>query len=247
MYDAVLTVEYSFLIPRKEVQLPCKSLKNFAVRWLLILDNALQSARDNNDQAKVTSYTSAFSKSRLPSELIKWVTCQTAMGGKMSTPNLSTPITLIKWLLIVEDLGVRVFDCDISKIHAKALICKSRVESELPIFMANGKLNDYHFFHTNNETRRHDKVDDDLEMVDFVDTEFSASPGLMKPIAVGGTKKRKEGRNIEDKPPVKIFKCHFHENTTSDKFSPLGNDNGLSGGSEVENSASDEDMEDMKQ
>ena len=43
------------------------------------------------------------------------------------------------------------------------------------------------------------------------------------------------------------FKCHFHKNTTSDKFSPLGNDNGLSGGSEVENSASDEDMEDMKQ
>lgn len=155
-------------------------------------------------------------------------------------------LTFAEWLLIVEDLGVRVFDCDISKIHAKAVICKSRVESELPIFMPNGKLNDYLFFHTNNEARRHDKVDGDLEMVDFVDTEFSAASGLMKPIAVGDTKKRKEGRNIEDKTPVKFFKCHCHENTMSDKFSPLGNDDGLSNRGGVETPVSDEDMEDIK-
>lgn len=48
VYDAVLTVEYSFPAPQREVQLPCKSLKNFAVRWLLVLDNALQSARYGN-------------------------------------------------------------------------------------------------------------------------------------------------------------------------------------------------------
>ncbi|KAK4853590.1 hypothetical protein QYF36_011292 [Acer negundo] len=248
LHDAVVTADYTFLTLQRGFHLPCKSLKNLAVRWVLVADNAIRSARELGDQAKVISYVNAFSKSCLPSVLIKWVTNQTGMGERTSRPNVSSPVSLIKWLLIVEDQGVRVFDCEIAKTYAKAVICKSRVEYDLRAIMSNdNNLNGNISFCNDDEGRGGDKGDGDLEMVDSVDNEFLAAPGLMKSTMSDGTRKRKEGSNIEGEIPVKFVKYHFHDKSVSEKFSPLGNDDGLSSGSEVDNPVSDEDMEDMKQ
>lgn len=151
-----------------------------------------------------------------------------------------------EWLLIVEDQGVRVFDFDISKIYAKTVICKSRVGYDFPVIMPNDKsLFENLFLNTDNE-RWQWNDDGDLEMVDIVDTEFLADTCMMKSTAIDGTRKRKEGRNIEGEIPVKVVKYNFHDNSLSE-FSASSNEDGLSSGSEVDNPISDEDMEDMKQ
>ncbi|KAK2646159.1 hypothetical protein Ddye_021354 [Dipteronia dyeriana] len=248
LHDAVVTADYSFLPHQKGFHLPCKSLKNLAVRWVLVADNAIRSARELGDQARVISYVNAFSKSCLPSVLIKWVTNQTGMGERTSRSNVSSPVSLIKWLLIVEDQGARVFDCEIAKTYANAVICKSGVQYDLRAIMSNdNNLNGNISFCNDDEGRGGDKGDGDLEMVDSVDNEFLAAPGLMKSTVTDGTRKRKEGSNIEGEIPVKFVKYHFHDKSVSEKFSPSGNDDGLSSGSEVDNPVSDEDMEDMKQ
>ena len=51
--------------------------------------------REKGNQAKAFSYINAFSESCLPSQLIKWVTDQTVTGGKISKPNVSTPVALL--------------------------------------------------------------------------------------------------------------------------------------------------------
>lgn len=51
--------------------------------------------REKGNQTKAFSYINAFSESCLPSQLIKWVTNQTVTGGKISKPNVSTPVALL--------------------------------------------------------------------------------------------------------------------------------------------------------
>ncbi|KAL5838610.1 hypothetical protein ACOSQ3_015779 [Xanthoceras sorbifolium] len=248
LHDAVVTADYSFLTHQRGFHSPCKSLKNLAVRWVLVADKALRCAREMGDQAKVISYVNAFSKSCLPSVLIKWVTNQTGMGERTSRPNVSSPVSLIKWLLIVEDQGIRVFDCEITKTCAKAVMCKSGVEYDLRVIMSNiNNLNGNILFYNDDEGRGRDKGDGDVDMVGSVDNEFLAAPGLMKSTVTDGTRKRKEGTNIEGEIQVKFVKYHCHNNSACEKFLPSGNDDGLSSGSEVDNPVSDKEMEDMKQ
>lgn len=51
--------------------------------------------RKDDDQTKVMSYISALSESCLASHLIKWVTNQIGMDGKIFRQNVSTPVALI--------------------------------------------------------------------------------------------------------------------------------------------------------
>ena len=41
LYDSVLMVDYSFLKPQKGIHLPDERLKNLAITWLLVADNAI--------------------------------------------------------------------------------------------------------------------------------------------------------------------------------------------------------------
>ncbi|KAM4121487.1 hypothetical protein ACB094_01G009300 [Castanea mollissima] len=252
LYDVVIRVEYSFLEPSRVIQLAGKHLKNLILKWLFVADTTIRSAREKGNQAKAFSYINAFSESCLPSQLIKWVTDQTVTGRKISKPNVSTPVALLGWLLTVEEQEVRVFDCEISKVQAKAAICKSRVEYVLPELKPNGNsLNESSLFSLAEEVRGEDKFNGDLEMVDSVDTAFLVANGMMKTTATDGTRKRKEGIKDEKELQVKFVKHHFHETSVREKCFLIGNDDGLSSGlssgSEVDNPVSDEDMEDIRQ
>ncbi|XP_075670415.1 uncharacterized protein LOC142640217 [Castanea sativa] len=252
LYDVVIRVEYSFLEPPRVIQLAGKHLKNLILKWLFVADTAIRSAREKGNQAKAFSYINAFSESCLPSQLIKWVTDQTVTGRKISKPNVSTPVALLGWLLTVEEQEVRVFDCEISKVQAKAAICKSRVEYVLPELKPNGNsLNESSLFSLAEEVRGEDKFNGDLEMVDSMDTAFLVANGMMKTTATDGTRKRKEGIKDEKELQVKFVKHHFHETSVREKCFLMSNDDGLSSGlssgSEVDNPVSDEDMEDIRQ
>lgn len=146
-----------------------------------------------------------------------------------------------EWLLIVEDQGVRVFDCDNLRTSARFAICESSIEFKLPAIVSNGKLvKDDVFAYDENEGRGQDKVDSDLEMADYVEAGLTNAPGSLRSMLTDNTKKRKEGRDIEGEAPCKFAKFYLYE-----KLLHFGNDDGLSSGSEVDNPISDEDMEDM--
>ncbi|KAK9273429.1 hypothetical protein L1049_018239 [Liquidambar formosana] len=162
-------------------------------------------------------------------------------------PVLPVTSLLVKWLLIVEDQGVRVFDHDITKLHAKAVIYESRAEYEVPVYKADGNNLDDNLFYSDSEERVEDKVGEDQEMFDSVNTAFLAATHTMNLTATAGRRKRKEGRKDEGETRVKFVKVHLHGNTVREKFLPCGDDDGLSSGSEVDNSVSNEDMEVMEQ
>ncbi|KAL5558764.1 hypothetical protein UlMin_034975 [Ulmus minor] len=221
LYDSVIMVEeHSFLNPHVGLQLPDECLKKLAVTWLLVTDNAI---RNNEDQTKVISYTNALSESCLLSQLIKWVMDQSCMKGTIFRPNISTPVALIKWMLLVEDQGLQIFDSYDYKVRARAVICKSRVECVLPVTNPDGK----------------NMEGSDLEMADSTDTVSVAADGMIDSTA-NGMRKRKgmiDGEELQ----VKFFK--YCQKSVREL---LGNDDGLSSESEVDNPVPDGDTEDMQ-
>ncbi|PON76697.1 SNF2 domain protein [Parasponia andersonii] len=229
LYDSVIMVDYSFLKPQIGIQSADERYKNLAVTWLLVADNAIRFVRKDDDQTKVISYVNAFVESCLASHLIKWLTNHIGMEGKIFRPNVSTPVALIKWMLLVEEQGVRVFDCDISKLRAKGVICESRVEFMLPVTKPDGKTQDT----------------GDLEMVDSVNTVSVAADGTINTQATDGARKRKgtvDGMGVQ----VKFVRYYFDEEYVKKGFPSLGSDDSLSSESEVDNPVYDRAMEDMQ-
>ncbi|KAM7274823.1 hypothetical protein ACFE04_016689 [Oxalis oulophora] len=242
LYDAVLTVNYSFFNPQGGALLPGNSLKNLAMTWLFVADNAIRFARENGDQAKVIWYISAFANSHLPSQLIDWVICQSGSMEKISKPMVFTPISLIKWLLLVEDEGIRIFDCHVSKIYAKAALCKSREVYELPLVKHYVNNLTENLIFANNEAIGKDKVNSEVKMVNSTDAQFISSPDFVKPFT-NGTRKRKEERwDDEEEVKVKVVKYKFHGGNETLR---LDYDDGLIG--KIDDLVTDEAMEDMEQ
>lgn len=137
-------------------------------------------------------------------------------------------LSFSEWMLLVEEQGVRVFDCEISKLRAKG-VCNSRVQFVLPV----------------TKPDENTLGSGDLEMVDSVDTLSVVADGLINTQATDGTRKRKgtvDGTGIH----VKFFRYHFHENSVKKGFPSFGSDDSLSSESEVDNPVSDRAMEDMQ-
>ncbi|GMI81400.1 hypothetical protein like AT5G11780 [Hibiscus trionum] len=243
LYDAAIKMDHTFLSPQGGNLLPDKQLKDLALTWSFVADNAIRSLRENGNQTKAISYINAFSESWLPAQLIKWVTSQTGMGDKARSLNVSTPVALLKWLLIIEDQGVKIFECDISKVYAKAVLCKSRVEYEIPVDKISGKYLGEDLACMVHERKEDKEADSDLEMIDSMDTVPLPAPCSMKSTAADGVRKRKEGSTVEGEIPVKCIKYHLCENLRREKLLPLAIGDGLSCG----NSPSlDEYMRDME-
>ncbi|RDY14024.1 hypothetical protein CR513_00965, partial [Mucuna pruriens] len=209
LYNSVMMVEYSFINPQAEFSLYANSLKDVAITWLFVAELAVQSAREKGDQGKAMSYINAFCRSCIPIQLINWVTNQSCVGRKISRPNVSTPIALIKWLLVVEEQGFAVFGGDTAKqinFMLKANFFTSRTECLLPVikhFFNN--LDNNLFLNSINGEGKADKLDGDIEMLDTVDTVSLA--------AADRTRKRKEGIEDDTKTQLKYMRCQFHENS----------------------------------
>ncbi|KAG4144559.1 hypothetical protein ERO13_D05G044800v2 [Gossypium hirsutum] len=248
LYDAVIKMDHAFLGPEGGILLPGRQVKDLALTWSFVADNAIRSVRENGNQTKAISYINAFSESWLLSQLIKWVTSQNGMVDKATSLNVSTPVALIKWLLIVEDQGVRIFECDISKVNAKAVLCKSRVEYEIPVDKISSKYSAENLACMVHERKEDKTADNDLEMIDSIDMVPLSAPCSMKSTAAAdGVRKRKEGSNIEEEIPVKFIKYHLCENLVTDKLFSLANDDGLSCGNDVNSPILDEYMREMEQ
>ncbi|BAT82528.1 hypothetical protein LR48_Vigan07g259000 [Vigna angularis] len=214
LYNSVMMIDYSFINPQAEFSLYANSLKDVAITWLFVAELAVQSAREKGDQGKAMSYINAFCRSCIPSQLINWVTNQNCIGRKITRPNVSTPIALIKWLLVVEEQGISVFAGETAKqmdLMFKANFFTSRTECLLPVIKHFFNNLDKNLFSMNGEAEA-DKLDGDIDMPDSVETASLAAAADDLSSVIDGTRKRKEG--IEDdtnKTPLKYMRCHIHE------------------------------------
>lgn len=111
LYDVVITMSYSFSIPQKGIEPPGVQLKNLALTWLFVADNAIRFVRENGDRTKVISYLQAFSESFLLSHLIKWVMSQPGVQSKTNAPDIFTPVAVIIMILSKHVMTRRGFCC----------------------------------------------------------------------------------------------------------------------------------------
>ncbi|KAK4757857.1 hypothetical protein SAY87_019158 [Trapa incisa] len=216
LYNAVIMVDYPFISSQHGGKHIGKQLKNVAVLLLLVAERATRYVRENEDDNKVHTYMNALSNSFLPVELFKWITYETGAREITSRPTVYSPAALIKWLLIIDDLGVKIFENNFLKLHAKAIVCKSRVEYEIPVFkLETGESAHDDIYSSTSDAREDLHIDSDSEMVDQSEPSSpTSSCFVISQRTSQDTRKRKDVERIaENEVPMKLPKFHLHEHT----------------------------------
>lgn len=232
LYGAVILVEYSFLNPESD-HIPAEHMKSLAMARLIVTHEAIEFFREGGDQMRAVSYINAFSSSHLPSQITKWVTSQTGMDEKANRLNGSSPKALIKWLLNLEDQGIRVFDDSISKCRSKLVLDISKADvGQFSSKLEDKKVDDDTLFYIDNKGEEEDTGKED-----------KINESMKKSTEKGG-RKRKEGRSTEKKKKIKFVKYDLPQNSDSTRArSSLVSNDGFNSDSEVENPVSDDDTE----
>ncbi|KAI3900111.1 hypothetical protein MKW98_001011 [Papaver atlanticum] len=242
LFDAVILVDYSFLNSDRETGASADYMKNLAITKLIVIHEATQAARSNKNQTKAISYINAFSRSPLPSQLVKWASNQIGIEQNANKLNNTTPETLINWLLKIEQKGVQVFDLRMSKLRAKLVLDMSKMKYEESTFKSNSKVADEDLFFIDTKGGAEEVRDeDDQEMVDSVDAAFVAAARQIK-ASNEKTRKRKEGERTNAGAKVKFQKYDLDNNISVEKMSASSDSDDGKSGSEVDDPLS-EDME----
>ncbi|XP_059634855.1 uncharacterized protein LOC132277125 [Cornus florida] len=240
LYDAVVLVDYSFVNPERVIHVPAKNMRSLAIARLMVTHEAIELFREDGNQTKAISYINAFSRSHLPSQLIKWFTSEIGKEGKASRPKGSSPKALLKWLLNLENQGIKSLDDGISKWCAK--VDFSKADYEQLAYNAEGDKSAGDLFYIDNKGEMEIGNVGDEQMNESMSAAFVAAAQTMTPDENGRRRKRKERKNIEKKKQVKFLKYNLYDNSGSsgDKFT-LSKDASNSE-SDVENPLSDEDV-----
>ncbi|KAI9191663.1 hypothetical protein LWI28_011666 [Acer negundo] len=243
LYDAVILVEYSFLNPDSAVDLPVELMKSLAMTRLIVTHEAIELLREDGDQKKAISYASAFSSSKLPSQIIKWITNQIGMD-EQERSLVSSPKALLKWLLSLENQGIRAFDDKILKSHAKLAVDNSKTDCEYQSSKVKGnEASGDLLFYIDNKGEE----EEDEEMNESMSAAFVVAAHSIK-FPENGGRKRKEMGSTGNKKKIKHLKHDLSDNhgSTREGFSSVSNED-LSSESEVEDPISDEDAEAVEQ
>lgn len=151
-------------------------------------------------------------------------------------------LVLTEWFLGLEERGLRLFEDNISKLHSKLIFDETKFGPDASVFnMDSKKTNaDLFFFDNRGEVAEEAAEDEDMETMD---TAFLVAARSMKSTPSNGRKKRKEWEDEEGEVQMKFVKYKLDNRSVKEDFTPsVAHD--MSSGSEVENPASDEDMED---
>ncbi|KAH7572165.1 hypothetical protein JRO89_XS04G0213900 [Xanthoceras sorbifolium] len=248
LYDAVILVEYSFLNSGHAVDLPVELMKSLAMTRLILTQEAIELLREDGDQKKAISYASAFSSSKLPSQIIKWITNQIGIDEKERSFG-SSPKALLKWLLSLENQGIRAFDDKILKCRAKLAVDNSKTDYQSSKVLGNEASGDL-LFYIDNKGEEEDEDEEDEQqkrMNESMSVAFVAAAQSMK-LPENSGRKRKESRNAGNKKKIKYLKHDLSDNhgSTREGFSSVSNED-LSSESEVDDPISDEDAETEEQ
>ncbi|CAA3012014.1 Hypothetical predicted protein [Olea europaea subsp. europaea] len=155
LYDALILVDYSFLAPGSLAQLSAKHTKNITLGKLMVTHEAIEYFRECADHNKATTYSNAFASSSLPSELLKWIKNETGNEVTNSGPKGSSPKAFLRWMLNIENRGIRIFDEDMSKFHAKLISNNLKEDLEMLGNKGEGKTLDTDLLHIDNKTRQY--------------------------------------------------------------------------------------------
>lgn len=239
--DAVVLVDYSFINPGFKVEQSDDSIMNLFMKRLIITHEAIQIARSRGDQGKAISYINAFSASFIPNGLVNWVTKRVGLERRLNKPIASTPQALLKWLVDLEKQGLRLFEDNVSKFHSKLIFDETKVGSDASMFNTDGKKTDADLFFFDNHGEVAEEAAEDEEM-ETMDTTFLAAARSMKSTPSNG-KKRKGWEVEEGEVQMKFVKYGIDGNSGKENFGP-DDVHDMGSGSEVENPASDDTMED---
>ncbi|KAK9208720.1 hypothetical protein WN944_001080 [Citrus x changshan-huyou] len=244
LYDAVILVEYSFLNPKRVVHLPAERIKSLSLTRLIAMQEAIEFSREDGDQKRAISYASAFSSSKLPSEIIKWIASQVGMDEKASISIGSSPKALLRWLLSLENQGIRVFGDRILKSRAKLAVDNSKADYEHQSSKIEGKkANDNLLFYIDNKGEEEESEgEENKEINESMNAAFVAAAHSMKMTEDGG-RKRKERGSSGKKKKIKYHKFDLSNtsDSTKERFSSVSN-KGSSSESDIAEPLSDKDV-----
>ncbi|XP_031476250.1 uncharacterized protein LOC116247927 [Nymphaea colorata] len=231
LYDAVILPEFSFLKPGTVDDGSVGSLGSFLLTKLVVTHKAIQLARSEEDHDRAVSYTNAFSRSNLPTNLISCISSAAGVD-KSTASDLSTPQGLLKWLFNLEDKGLREFVENMSRLGFDMAMDK---EQSVPMHQTHDQEpeHDADLFYIDVEKEEKPVVQDaETASIQFV----TASRG--KNFAKNKGRKRKD-IIVHGKTKVKFQKYEIDDDSVGHK-SPIHMDDSSDGG-EVENPSSDED------
>ncbi|XP_044472190.1 uncharacterized protein LOC123200872 [Mangifera indica] len=227
LYDAIILVEYCFLNPERAVHLPTEQMKRLAMARLIVTQEAIESLRENGDQKRAISYASALSSSKLPAQIIKWITSQIGMDEKPSRSFGSSP-KLYRTL----------------KTRAKLVVDNSKHDYKpQPSKMERKHADSDILFYIDNKGEVEDGDEEQKKLNKSMSAAFVAAAHSMKMTKNGVTKRKEKGITGKMK-KIKYLKFDLSENfgSTIERNSSVSNES-LNSGSEVDEPSSDEDME----
>nr|GME07524.1 SNF2 domain protein [Ipomoea batatas] len=246
LFDALILVDYSFLEPKRMTELPDMFVRGISMARLIVTTEAIQLYRKRGNHKKAVSYSSAFSASSLPSQIIKLVRNEIDKEGNTNEPNGSSPAALLRWILNIESHGARIFDDNMSKICAKLMIDDANEDTKQLVRKSSSKKSDEDLlFYIDNkgEEDESDEEDneneDDEEMKESMSAAFVAAARTMQ--SAEPKQKKRKGREAERK-KVKFLKHNlYNDSQLSGGKSTIVQKDDSESGSEVENPSSDDD------
>ncbi|KAL2555235.1 hypothetical protein Fot_08854 [Forsythia ovata] len=188
LYDSVILVEYSFLAPGSLAQLPVKHTKNITLGKLMVTHEAIEYFRELADLNKATSYSNAFASSNLPSDLFKWIRNETGSEVANSGPVGSSPKAFLRWMLYIENRGIRIFDDDMSKFRAKLISNSLKEDLDRLANKEERKTLDTDLFYIDNKGEQGGNEEDEM-MSKSMNDAFMAAAHSIQSAEHGGTKR----------------------------------------------------------
>nr|GMD01806.1 SNF2 domain protein [Ipomoea batatas] len=240
LFDALILVDYTFLEPKRMTELPDMFVRGISMARLIVTTEAIQLYRKRGNHKKAVSYSSAFSSSSLPSQIIKLVRNEIDKEGNTNEPNSSSPAALLRWILNIESHGTRIFDDNMSKICAKLVIDDANEDTKQPVRKSSSKKSDEDLlFYIDNKGEEDESEDDDEEMKESMSAAFVAAAHTMQ--SAQPKQKKRKGREAERK-KVKFLKHNlYNDSQLSGGKSTIVQKDDSESGSEVENPSSDDD------
>ncbi|KAL1563296.1 hypothetical protein AAHA92_05782 [Salvia divinorum] len=231
LFHALLLVEYSFLNPESLGKLSAKHAKRVMVTKLIANHEAIESFRKQGDQTKTITYLDAFSNSSLPSLITKWIRNELGSNFSTSEPTGTSPRAFLRWMLNIENKGIKIFDDDMSKFRSAF---NSKELSEQLADMEEGRKPDSDLlFYMDYKGREECGSEDDEDVGGRMNAAFTSAAQSMGSSEQGGRKRKtKDGK--------KRKKVKFVNYNT---LSPGGKDDS-DGGSDLENPSSDVEVKD---
>lgn len=185
----------------------------------------------------------AFAISSLPSQIIKWVGRETGNESSASGPSGSSPRSFLRWMLNIENRGIKIFDDAYLKSRGKLILESSEEESKQPARWEGGASQDSDtiFYIDNKGEEEHGKEDGKIS--ERMNSAYMAAAHSIHSPEQG--RRKRKTKNGERRKSVNVSRFNRIDDSSAllDKRSDVPRNDYSNSGSEIDDPCSDEDME----